>query len=379
MAADGQRVEQRLGRVLVGAVAGVDHRTVDLARQEMHGAGGMVADHQQIRVHGVQGGRRVDQRLALLHRGGGDRHVHHVGAEALAGKLEGGLGPGRGLEKQVDLGPATQDGLFLFHLAVELDGGFRPVQKPKDILRLEPFDAEQMSVGEKVSLHVFRSLIFSLGSGCENHQGAHHGACGNCGLSRWGSVALIEIMPIGGIEFAYKHSLSDMLPCPHVFANRGVGETFMAIQEPGNPSGEDGGSLPEFATHDVFNQAPDYGGANLAATDPVLIAAQGEALEETARSDFLTHGAVCGMREILDLGRLANEHKPELVTHDKHGRRADRVDFHPAYHALMRRSVEAGLHCAVLEEEKLWAQTLRAGKYFLTFPGGDRTLLPESP
>ena len=40
VAADGQRVEQRLGRVLVRAVAGIDHRTVDLARQEFHGAGG---------------------------------------------------------------------------------------------------------------------------------------------------------------------------------------------------------------------------------------------------------------------------------------------------------------------------------------------------
>ncbi len=189
---------------------------------------------------------------------------------------------------------------------------------------------------------------------------------GNFRLARWGSGALIEIMAIGGIEFAYKHSLSFMLPCPHVFANRGVGETLMAIQEPGNPSGERDGSLPEYATHDVFNQAPDYGGFNLAATDPVLIAAQGEALDETAKGEFLTHGAICGTREILDLGRLANEHKPELITHDKHGRRADRVDFHPAYHALMRRSVEAGLHCAVLEEEKPWAQTLRAGKYFLT-------------
>src|ERR1700704_2306133 len=33
VAADGQRIEQRLGRMFVGAVAGVDHGTVDLARQ----------------------------------------------------------------------------------------------------------------------------------------------------------------------------------------------------------------------------------------------------------------------------------------------------------------------------------------------------------
>src|SRR3984893_16939784 len=33
VAADGQRIEQRLGRMFVGAVAGIDHGTVDLARQ----------------------------------------------------------------------------------------------------------------------------------------------------------------------------------------------------------------------------------------------------------------------------------------------------------------------------------------------------------
>ena len=38
IAADGQRVEQRLGRMLVRAVAGVDDRAVDLAREQMHRA-----------------------------------------------------------------------------------------------------------------------------------------------------------------------------------------------------------------------------------------------------------------------------------------------------------------------------------------------------
>ena len=35
VAADGERVEQRLGRVLVRAVAGIDHRAVDLLRQQV--------------------------------------------------------------------------------------------------------------------------------------------------------------------------------------------------------------------------------------------------------------------------------------------------------------------------------------------------------
>ena len=102
-AADGERVEQRLRRMLVRAVAGVDDRAVDLAGEKMHGAGRVMAHDDDVGPHGVQRRRGVDQRLALLHRGRRDRHVHDVGAEPLAGDLEGGLGAGRGLEEQVDL------------------------------------------------------------------------------------------------------------------------------------------------------------------------------------------------------------------------------------------------------------------------------------
>ena len=35
VAADGQRIEQRLRRMLVRAVAGIDHRAIDLLRQQI--------------------------------------------------------------------------------------------------------------------------------------------------------------------------------------------------------------------------------------------------------------------------------------------------------------------------------------------------------
>ena len=69
--ADGQRVEQRLGRVLVRAVARVDHRAFDLLRQQRRRARRAVAHHEQVGLHGVQRDRGIDQRLALLHRGVG--------------------------------------------------------------------------------------------------------------------------------------------------------------------------------------------------------------------------------------------------------------------------------------------------------------------
>ncbi len=89
-------------------VAGVDDRAVDLAGEQMHRARLTVPHDENVGPHGVQGHRGVDERLALLHAGGADRHVHDVRAEPLSGKLEGGLGAGRGLEEQVDLRSAPQ-------------------------------------------------------------------------------------------------------------------------------------------------------------------------------------------------------------------------------------------------------------------------------
>ena len=47
-------------------------------------------------------------------------------------------------------------------------------------------------------------------------------------------------------------------------------------------------------------------------------------------------GAAAGSEEVMELGRLANRHPPELRAFDRYGQRIDEVDFHPAYHELMR-------------------------------------------
>ena len=48
--------------------------------------------------------------------------------------------------------------------------------------------------------------------------------------------------------------------------------------------------------------------------------------------------------EPLEWGRLANEHPPQLRTHDRFGERIDEVEFHPAWHELMRLSRAHGTH-----------------------------------
>ncbi len=101
-------------------------------------------------------------------------------------------------------------------------------------------------------------------------------------------------------------------------------------------------------THSVTNQSPPYGGINLFATDPLLdLAASG--FPDGVRQDLFQQGAFWGSHEARDIARLANTKLPELERYDGKGNRIDQVVYHPAYHALMRRSVGAGLHASVWE------------------------------
>ena len=89
----------------------------------------------------------------------------------------------------------------------------------------------------------------------------------------------------------------------------------------------------DLPTHEVTNQPPLRGDADLWADDPVLreaLAAAGGQAEPLA-----DYGALLGRAEMREAGREANRHPPELVPFDRAGRRLDEVRFHPAYHRLM--------------------------------------------
>ena len=60
-------------------------------------------------------------------------------------------------------------------------------------------------------------------------------------------------------------------------------------------------------------------------------------------------GRRLGDPKVQQWGIDANAYPPVLKTHDRQGRRIDVVEFHPAYHALMRRSIGNGLHSSVWE------------------------------
>jgi putative acyl-CoA dehydrogenase len=100
-----------------------------------------------------------------------------------------------------------------------------------------------------------------------------------------------------------------------------------------------------FDTHEVFNQSPPYQDVDLFASDAPLVGAvkANGALDLPALSAF---GKRWGSAEMFALGRQANENPPKLRAFDAKGHRSDTVEFHPAYHALMRESIAAGLHAS---------------------------------
>jgi len=121
-------------------------------------------------------------------------------------------------------------------------------------------------------------------------------------------------------------------------------------------------------TQEVVNQSPPFTGVNLFSSDPAL-GALVEGVPQSVIDQLNNHGAVWGSPETFELGRIANQLPPALKTHDPNGMRIDSVEFHPAYHALMRRSVAAGLHASVWDAadgEGAVRTVARAARLFMT-------------
>ena len=122
------------------------------------------------------------------------------------------------------------------------------------------------------------------------------------------------------------------------------------------------------ATNEVFNQSSDYAGFNAYRSDPLLKLLTAEFPADVVVS-LDQHGRFCGSHEAHDLARLANSEKPTLRRFDEKGRRLEMVDFHPAYHALMRRSVAEGLSSSIWSGADSAAgirHRARAARFYMT-------------
>ncbi len=121
-------------------------------------------------------------------------------------------------------------------------------------------------------------------------------------------------------------------------------------------------------THDVANQVPELQDFNPYDTDIALSQGVQRGQAGWHASTLANYGAELGSAEVLQMAALANRHAPELNTHDRFGNRIDRVDFHPAWHALLGLLRREALHALPWMPEfdgKPGAHVARAAGYFL--------------
>jgi putative acyl-CoA dehydrogenase len=119
-----------------------------------------------------------------------------------------------------------------------------------------------------------------------------------------------------------------------------------------------------FDTHEVSNTVAPFENVNLYGADPALQEALLREGSAAAAASLHALGAELGRAETLDLARLANLHTPRLHNFDRAGKRIDEVEFHPAWHALMRLLIEHGAASSPWSGEP-GAQVARAARYML--------------
>ncbi len=116
-------------------------------------------------------------------------------------------------------------------------------------------------------------------------------------------------------------------------------------------------------THEVFNQVPPLEGLDVFSSNVPLSEALDREGAGWARARAAELGRVIGGEPQALWGRLANENKPVLRTHDRYGNRIDEVDFHPAWHKLMKLGIENELHSLPWTSDEPAAHTARAALY----------------
>jgi putative acyl-CoA dehydrogenase len=107
------------------------------------------------------------------------------------------------------------------------------------------------------------------------------------------------------------------------------------------------------------NQPPPLESYDLYSENRPLVEAVRREGAAWAQDRLGAFGRLCGGKP-LELGRLANDQPPRLHTHDRFGERIDEVEFHPAWHSLLRLGVEHGVHSLPWREPGTGAHVARA-------------------
>ena len=100
--------------------------------------------------------------------------------------------------------------------------------------------------------------------------------------------------------------------------------------------------IAELPTHEVVNMPPPIGDQDLWAGDAALREAVAREGAGRATGHLPAFGRLMGSDAVFEKAEQANRHAPELRAFDRHGRRINQVDYHPAYHDLMEIAVANG-------------------------------------
>ena len=100
--------------------------------------------------------------------------------------------------------------------------------------------------------------------------------------------------------------------------------------------------IVDLPTHEVVNMPPPIGDQDLWAGDIALQEAAAREGAGGASAHLAAFGRLMGSDAVFEKAEQANRHAPELRAFDRHGRRINQVDYHPAYHDLMEIAVAGG-------------------------------------
>ncbi|RKT54827.1 acyl-CoA dehydrogenase family protein [Saccharothrix australiensis] len=117
-------------------------------------------------------------------------------------------------------------------------------------------------------------------------------------------------------------------------------------------------TAPSRATHEVTNQPPPTAPYD-ASADAALLEGLRREGAGWAEDDVRRLGAHAGSPEAQRWAEEANAVEPVLRTHDRYGNRIDEVDFHPAWHHLVRVAVAEGNAGSAWADERPGAHVAR--------------------
>jgi putative acyl-CoA dehydrogenase len=119
------------------------------------------------------------------------------------------------------------------------------------------------------------------------------------------------------------------------------------------------------ATHEVTNQPPPLAGYDVFSSDAALQEAVLRYDASWATEQLQRLGQLAGSVDAQGWGEAANTSSPVLRTHDRYGHRIDEVEYHSAYHQLLRTAIENGLHATPWTDSRPGAHVARAAGFYV--------------